>query len=114
MSYNIKTTTRNFDATADLYHFTALFDTVLLHYSPITRSIQKITATRENERCTFETGYIRNYSGSFFVPALLLVLVLYHIFYYNILYLRGRRDLLYALIIGTVIVFMFHIGIVIF
>jgi hypothetical protein len=114
MSYNIKTSSRNFDAPAGLYHSVVLSDTVLLQYSPITGSIQKVTASRENDVYTFETGYVRYGLGEILVPVVLLGLILYHIFYFSIAYLPGRRDLLYALLVATVILFMFHLGIVIF
>jgi hypothetical protein len=104
ISYNIKTNSRNFDVPAGFYHFVSLSDTVLLHYSPISRSIQKVTAARENNIHTFETGYVRYGLGQIFVPLVLLILILYHIFYFSIEYL----------LIATVILFMFHLGIVIF
>lgn len=109
-TYYVETSTRKVDVTASFYNSTSIGDTVNLLSSPITRSIQKVIIKQGSYLYRFEIGYIRASFGIIYVPIVLLVLILFHIFYYSIKYLPGRRNLMIASLIATLIAFFFHLG----
>jgi hypothetical protein len=114
ITYQFKTSGPAFDATAALYNSTSVDDTLVLYRSLITGTIQKAGVPRADGDLIFETGFIRAHNGRVFVPVVLLGLVLYHIFYYSIIYTYGRRNLLLAMLAATIILFLFYLDINLF
>jgi hypothetical protein len=110
-TYYIKTTNRKFDATESFYNFTIISDSVILHSSPITRSIQKASVIKGDYIYTFEIGYLRAATGFIYIPVVLVILILFHIFYFSIKWPPGRRNLLITVIIATLLLFFYHLGI---
>jgi hypothetical protein len=110
-TYYIETTNKKFDASESFYNYSTVADTVILHSSPITRSIQKASVIRGEYSYSFEIGYVRTSTSFIYISVLLIILILFHIFYFSIKWPPGRRNLLITVIIGTLLVFFFHLGI---
>lgn len=108
-TFTITTRSRTFDATPTFYHDVSVGDTINIFCSFITQSIQKASLVNGYNDYQYSIGFVRTGSGVIFTSIIFLGLLIFHIFYFDIKYLRGRLNLLISLLIFTLLLFFFHV-----
>jgi hypothetical protein len=108
-TYVVTTTNHSYDVTKALFNFSDIGDTIILHKSIITNSLQEISVVKGDKIYTFPVGFIRARTGFIYTAIITIGIIIFFAFYTRLKNIQGRRNMTYFLLICSILLLLFHL-----
>jgi hypothetical protein len=113
-SVELATDKRNFDVPVEFCQVVNKNDTIVVQSSILTNSVQKAQLNKDGNISTYAIGFVRGMMGFLYLLLVTIGLVILFSLYSYLKNIQGRRSITFVLLICTLSLLFFHIGIDIF
>ncbi|MCZ4242467.1 hypothetical protein [Pedobacter punctiformis] len=107
-TFVVKTKEKKYVVPGSLYNEIEDKDSIVIHSSALTGSIQKLDLKRNNNLISYQAGFIRSQWGLFMTSLLMIGLISFYFFSKNIKEEYTRRNLLIFLCLAPYALLLFH------
>ena len=110
----LATDKRNFDVPDEFCQVVNKNDTIIVQSSILTNSVQKAQVNKDGTIATYAIGFVRGMMGFLYLLLVTIGIVILFSLYSYLKNTQGRRSITFVLLICTLSLLFFHIGIDIF